>query len=91
MLQIIWKAFEIFAVLFYGGLAIVLLFIFSLHQNADIAAAGVILAAGVTYLFQALNLEIDRHDSRARLLLNVFQLAPVLIFIGSLLLALKGV
>lgn len=52
-----WKVLEGFAVLFYGALTLVLLFVFSLWHGAFYAGATTILAAALTYVYQALLLD----------------------------------
>lgn len=52
-----WKVLEGFAVLFYGALTLVLLFVFSLWHGAFYAGATTILAAALTYVYQGILLE----------------------------------
>ncbi len=75
------------AVIFWGLLAVALLFACAVWQGAARGAALAILTAGSTYLFQ----ELQRHASGPSKALITMNLLPLGLFAVSLVMTLKGV
>lgn len=78
------------AILLWGAIAVILLFVFAVYQSAEFGMAGATLTAGATYIFQAVQFEVVR-DKRTVPILNALQILPVILFIASLALILLGV
>lgn len=91
-----WKVLEGFAVLFYGALTLVLLFVFSLWHGAFYAGATTILAAALTYVYQSLLLDSTDADgnelfSRGAYRLKVLHAIVLGLCFAAFLLAIFGV
>lgn len=84
------KEFEALAVILWGLLAIVLLFLLSVHVGSFPGAVLSVSAAGFTYLFQAVQFEAQTVGRKGLFALAVLQLIPVLLFIAALVLIVLG-
>jgi hypothetical protein len=73
------------AVIVWGVVAIVLLFLLAFHLGSVTAMALTALAAGVTYLFQ----ELQRHFPESRVI-NILGVLPVFLFLAGLIAATLG-
>lgn len=90
-----WKILEGVAALVYGALALILLFVFALWHAAFYGAAVAVLAAAMTYVFQAALLEASDDDGhvsqRSKVCLSALMAVVMALFALSFLLSIFGV
>lgn len=85
------KEFEALAVILWGLLSVVLLFLLSLHVGSFWGAVIATLAGGATYLFQAVQFEATEVSKKGRIVLGILQLFPVALFIIAMVIIATGV
>ncbi len=86
-----FKQMEAFAVVLYGALAIVLLFIAAVVNGAFYAQVGSVLCAGLTYLFQAVVFALpDDRSKRADAFIGLATAAICVEFALTFLLLIGG-
>lgn len=81
------KQIEACAILLYGALTIIGAFAFAVAEGSTWGAAVAVLAAGATYVFQALQFDDADYDDR---LMASLLFAPILLTVASLILTLVG-
>lgn len=85
------KEFEALAVILWGLLSVVLLFLLAVHVGSFWGAIIATLTGGATYFFQAVQFEATEVSKKGRIVLSILQLFPVALFIIAMVLIATGV
>lgn len=79
------------AVVLWGVVATVLLFLYSVHVGSLLGSGFALIAAGTTYVFQALQFHALADDRQPGRFVSSLSFAPVVFWICGALAALSGV